>query len=97
MTSSRKRFHRYALAAAAAGLLICGGPAQGQVSTATLRGVVSSTQAGTPVQAVNKDNGAVYRTTTAADGSYTLVGLAPGRYEVRVGGAAREAITLQVG
>lgn len=97
MTSSRKRFHRHALAAAAAGLLICGGPALGQVSTATLRGVISATQAGTPVQAVNKDNGASYRTTTAADGSYTLVGLAPGRYELRVGGASSEVVTLQVG
>lgn len=98
MTSSRKRFHRHALAAATAGLLICsGGPAVGQVSTATLRGVVSATQAGTSVQAVNKDNGATYRTTTAADGSYTLVGLAPGRYELRVGGATSEVVTLQVG
>jgi outer membrane receptor protein involved in Fe transport len=100
MTTSRKRFHRHALAAAAACLLACSGPALAQVSTATLRGVISSgttAQAGTPVQAVNKDNGATYRTTTAADGSYTLVGLAPGRYEVRVGGAASEVVTLQVG
>lgn len=102
MTTSRKRFHRHALATAAAVLLATGsGLVQAQLSTATLRGVINSgaaaTAPGTPVQAVNKDNGNTYRTTTAADGSYVLVGLAPGRYEVRVGGAATEVVTLQVG
>lgn len=102
MTTSRKRLHRHALATAVAVLLTTGsGLALAQLSTATLRGVISSgtaaAQAGTPVQAVNKDNGNTYRTTTAADGSYVLVGLAPGRYEVRVGGAASEVVTLQVG
>ncbi|HEX5683523.1 MAG TPA: TonB-dependent receptor [Ideonella sp.] len=102
MTTSRKRLHRHALSAAAALLLATGSSlVQAQLSTATLRGVISSgaaaPQAGTPVQVVNKDNGNTYRTTTAADGSYVLVGLAPGRYEVRVGGAASEVVTLQVG
>jgi len=102
MMTSRKRLHRHVLATAVAVLLATGGGlAQAQLSTATLRGVISSgaaaAQAGTPVQAVNKDNGNTYRTTTAADGSYVLVGLAPGRYEVRVGGAATEVVTLQVG
>ncbi|MEK8032276.1 TonB-dependent receptor [Ideonella sp. DXS29W] len=102
MITSRKRFQRHALAAAAAWLLVAGStPLHAQVSTATLRGVINSgsaaAQAGTPVQAVNKDNGTTYRTTTASDGSYSLVGLAPGRYELRVGGAASEVVTLQVG
>ncbi|WP_374569032.1 TonB-dependent receptor domain-containing protein [Ideonella sp.] len=102
MTISRKRLHRHALSAAAALLLTTGsGLALAQLSTATLRGVISAgpaaPQAGTPVLAVNKGNGNTYRTTTAADGSYVLVGLAPGRYEVRVGGAATEVVTLQVG
>jgi hypothetical protein len=100
--TSRKRLHRHALSAAAALLLATGSTlVQAQLSTATLRGVISSgataPQAGTSVQAVNRDNGNTYRTTTAADGSYVLVGLAPGRYEVRVGGAASEVVTLQVG
>jgi hypothetical protein len=100
MTPTRKGFHTTALAAAAA-FLLAGGAAQAQVSTSTLRGQVTqgatATQAGTAVMAVNKDNGATYRTTTAADGSYVLVGLAPGRYEIRVGNQASELVTLQVG
>jgi hypothetical protein len=102
MSSSSKRFHRHALAAAAA-VLLAGSAlnALAQVSTATLRGNITqgqaAAQAGTPVLVVNKDNGTTYRTTTAADGSYVLVGLAPGRYEIRVGAQASEDVTLQVG
>lgn len=102
MTSKRKRFHKHTLAAATALLLAgIGWQAHAQVSTATLRGNVTqgpaAAQAGTPVLVVNKDNGTTYRTTTAADGSYVLVGLAPGRYEIRVGTQASEEVTLQVG
>ncbi len=102
MTSPRKGFHRHALAAAAA-LLLSSAGVQAQVSTSTLRGQITqgqtAAQAGTPVVAVNKDNGNTYRTTTTADGGYVLVGLAPGRYEVRVGSGqqATDVITLQVG
>lgn len=102
MTSKRKRFHKHTLAAATALLLAgVGWQAHAQVSTATLRGNVTqgpaAAQAGTPVLVVNKDNGTTYRTTTAADGSYVLVGLAPGRYEIRVGTQASEEVTLLVG
>ena len=100
MTPTRKRFHRHALAAAAA-LLLATGAVQALVSTSTLRGQVTqgaaAAQAGTAVVAVNQDNGATYRTTTAADGSYVLVGLAPGRYEIRVGNQSSDIVTLQVG
>lgn len=102
MSPTRKGFHRHALAAAAA-MLLAGAslPGHAQVSTATLRGQVSqgqaAPQAGTAVVVVNKDNGTTYRTTTAADGSYVLVGLAPGRYEIRVGEQASEEVTLLVG
>jgi hypothetical protein len=102
MSSSSKRFHRHALAAAAA-VLLAGSAlnALAQVSTATLRGNITQGQAaaqvGTPVLVVNKDSGTTYRTTTAADGSYVLVGLAPGRYEIRVGTQASEDVTLLVG
>jgi hypothetical protein len=102
MTPSRKGFHRHALAAAAA-LLLSSAGVQAQVSTSTLRGQITqgqtAAQAGTPVVAVNKDNGNTYRTTTTADGGYVLVGLAPGRYEVRVGSGQQvtDIITLQVG
>lgn len=102
MMTARKGFHRHALAAAAA-LLLSSAGVQAQVSTSTLRGQITqgqaAAQAGTPVVAVNKDNGNTYRTATTADGGYVLVGLAPGRYEVRVGSGqqATEVITLQVG
>ena len=101
-TGSRRGFHPHALALAAAAALLLGSATQAQVSTSTLRGQVSTGQAaaqpGLAVVALNKDNGNRYRTATAADGSYVLVGLAPGRYEISVGdGAASEPVTLQVG
>lgn len=64
--------------------------AHAQLSTATIRGIVSissgSLPAGIEVLAVNSGNGTVARTKTRADGSYTLVGLAPGSYQIKVVG-----------
>ena len=85
-----------AIAVAAAGvfsavLTFCPA-ALAQLSTSTIKGRISSegspAQAGLAVTAVNKANGITYRTTTLADGSYVLTGLAPGEYEIRVAGAA---------
>jgi len=99
MTQPRKGFHRHALAAAV--VLALAGAAQAQLSTSTLKGQVtagaSAAQAGVPVVAVSKDNGNTYRTATRADGSYVLSGLAPGRYEIRVGDQGGNEVTLQVG
>jgi outer membrane receptor protein involved in Fe transport len=95
MTRRRNRFHQHALAAAV--VLALAGAAQAQLSTATVKGQVAQAQGGTAVVAVNKDNGSTYRTTTLADGSYVLTGLAPGPYEIRVGDQKSEVITLQVG
>lgn len=107
-----------AAAAAVLALTIAGDGAFAQVSTATLRGQVaaavgataqSGAQAGAAdnrqglaVSAVNRATGATYRTRTQAEGRYTLVGLAPGQYDVRVADAAgtvlkTETITLSVG
>jgi hypothetical protein len=90
---------------AAAAFLALAGAAQAQLSTATVQGQISSgtaaAQAGLQVVAVNKATGNTYRTTTRADGSYVLPGLAPGVYEIRVsapGGEQRsQSVTLQVG
>ncbi|WP_326543741.1 TonB-dependent receptor [Pseudorhodoferax sp.] len=64
--------------------------AHAQLSTATIRGVVSaagkSLPAGLEVVAVNAATGAAARTKTRADGDYILVGLAPGTYRIRVVG-----------
>lgn len=103
MSHARQTFRRQALAAAV--WVALAGLAQAQLSTATLRGQISSDSkpaaAGLAVTALNKANGNTYRTTTLADGSYVLAGLAPGDYEIRVAGptgsAGTDVVTLQVG
>jgi len=92
-----KPWRRHALATAVC--IALAGAASAQVSTATVKGAVQGAEqrAGLTVVAVNVANGASYRTTTQADGSYTLLGLQPGSYEIRVGNARTERITLSVG
>ncbi|MFT3915677.1 MAG: TonB-dependent receptor [Anaeromyxobacteraceae bacterium] len=90
---------------AAAVALVLAGTAYAQVSTATIKGMITSgdtvAPAGTAVVAVNKASGFTYRTTTQADGGYVLTSLPPGNYEIRItaadGVAKTEAITLAVG
>ncbi len=76
-----------------------------QQSTGTLSGTVTDPQdaviASAKVEVANIDTGAVFRTQTNGQGSYTAPGLAVGRYEVRaeLAGfkrAVRSGITLQV-
>ena len=102
MNRSTRVLRQHTLAAAVALALV--GAAQAQLSSSTVRGRISgavATPAGTLVTAVNKANGARYSTTTQADGSYVLSGLAPGEYEIRVaapgGSAQSQSITLAVG
>jgi hypothetical protein len=78
-------------------LALAGNAAQAQLSTSTIKGQIAAAQAGTTVTAVNVGNGNTYRTTTLADGSYVLSGLAPGAYEIRVGDRKAEPVTVQVG
>lgn len=57
-----------------------------QVSTTTIRGVVSDKEAtipGATVVAVNVDNGFEFPTLTGSDGSFNLV-VAPGTYDIKV-------------
>lgn len=90
-------FRRHALAAAV--VLALAGTAQAQLSSSTIKGQVTgaTVQANLSVVAVNLANGATYRTTTQANGSYVITGLAPGSYEIRVGGQKSEVITVQIG
>jgi hypothetical protein len=97
------------IAAAVAGLFAAGmllaTPVGAQVAGANVRGQI--TVAGAPVKpglevvAVNKADGRTYRTATGTDGSYVLVGLAPGSYEIRVtderGQLKTQVITVAVG
>ncbi len=69
---------------------------QAQSANATLRGTVAGAEAGTTVTATNVADGAIRRTTTNADGSYTLVGLAPGVYTVEAGPGSAQTVRLSV-
>jgi len=103
LRTAPRRLTRHLFAAGLIGAaLLAMGPAQAQMSSATVRGTITTSEtkaaAGTEVLAINKANGYTARAKTQADGSYVLVGLAPGRYEVRVGGAAKGVeIELAVG
>jgi outer membrane receptor protein involved in Fe transport len=98
-----RTFRRHAIAAAI--LLALAGTAQAQLSTSTIKGQISNgavaAQAGLMVTAVNQANGNTYRTSTLANGTYVLTGLAPGSYEIRVSSSAgtvkTEVITVAVG
>lgn len=94
MTRPSRTFARHTLAAAV--VLALAGAAQAQISTSTIKGQVAGSTPNTAVVAVNKANGNTYRTATLADGSYVLTGLAPGDYEIRVGGKTQD-VTVSVG
>jgi len=96
------RFPLRALAAAA--MLALALPAAAQLSSATVRGAVTAeakAQPGATITATNTATGQVTRTTSRADGSYVLVGLAPGTYKIETaatGFASRiETLTVQIG
>ena len=96
------RFPIRALAAAA--LLALALPATAQLSSATVRGSVTAeakAQAGATVTATNTATGQVTRTTSRADGSYVLIGLAPGSYKIDVMapgfGGQSQTLTVLVG
>jgi outer membrane receptor protein involved in Fe transport len=99
---TRNTFRRHALATAV--VLALAGTAHAQISTSTIKGQITSdtaVQPGLAVTAVNQANGNTYRTTTLADGTYVLPGLAPGSYEIRVAGPGAtvktQVITVTVG
>ncbi len=69
---------------------------QAQSASATLRGTVSGASAGTTVTATNVADGSVRRTQTSANGTYTLVGLAPGTYTVEAGPGSAQTVRLSV-
>ena len=68
-------------------IIFCGAVASAQTGGAVLRGTVTDDSGaiipGAPVMIISPD-GAQRAVTTGADGSYTLSGLTPGRYTVRV-------------
>ncbi|WP_141059229.1 TonB-dependent receptor [Stenotrophomonas rhizophila] len=66
-----------------------------QSATSSLRGQVAQAEAGTEVTATNLASGTVRRATTRADGSYSLMGLDPGTYDVVANGQTQK-VTVTV-
>ena len=66
-----------------------------QSANASLRGQVSGAQAGAEVTATNIATGTVRRGTVRADGSYSLMGLDPGTYDVVANGQSQK-VTVTV-
>ncbi|HEX6661742.1 MAG TPA: carboxypeptidase-like regulatory domain-containing protein, partial [Sphingomicrobium sp.] len=89
------------ISAVAFALCVCiAQPAQAQLTTSTVRGHVSAGAVPTPgaaVTAVSVETGVVAHATAGPDGSYVLTGLAPGTYDVSVGGAAPQRVIVSVG
>jgi outer membrane receptor protein involved in Fe transport len=91
---------------ACAGLLVSAllvpGIASAQNSTATLRGHITAPQGQVPtdVVATNTATGFVNKSKVTADGNYTLVGLAPGSYNIVASGngsSANQTVAVHVG
>jgi outer membrane receptor protein involved in Fe transport len=80
--------------------LLAATPAMAQLTTATIRGYVTTSAAPAPGAAVtarNVDTNAITRVTAGPDGSYTLTGLRPGTYDIGTGTAAAQRVTIGVG
>ncbi len=100
-----RQVHRFQIRAlAAAAMIAMAAPAAAQLSSATVRGAVTAdtkAQQGATITATNVASGQVTRTTSRADGSYILVGLAPGTYKIDInasGFAPRlETLTVAIG
>src|SRR5258706_13621658 len=60
-----------------------------QSADAALEGIAAPNS---EVTLVNKENGSTRRTTTRADGSYSIVGLQPGTYTVSSGGNSKDVV-----
>lgn len=100
MKTGVRELRKALLGLSAAALLACA-PAYAQLSTSTIKGQITRAgapaQAATQIVAVNRANGYTYKTTTAADGSYVLTGLAPGSYQIQVGGQKSDEVTVAIG
>ena len=77
-------------------LMLAAAPAaMAQSANASLRGQVAGAQAGTEITATNVATGTVRRGTVRADGSYSLMGLDPGTYDVVANGQTQK-VTVTV-
>src|SRR5450432_358584 len=89
----RKKLLASLIATAVASIAVMPTITWGQTADASLRGKAT---ADSEVTAKNVATGAVRRTKSAADGSYSLVGLPPGTYQVDAGPGTERTVTLTV-
>ena len=79
--------------------LLAATPSLAQLTTATIRGHVSSSNkpaSGATVTAVSVDNGSISRATATADGSYVLSGVQPGTYDITFTAPGGAKVTQRV-
>jgi hypothetical protein len=79
--------------------LLVAAPAHAQLTTATVRGNVTSGEApaaGSTVTAVNVDTGFTSRGTVAPDGTYVLTGVRPGTYDISFAGSGGATVARRV-
>jgi hypothetical protein len=91
-----RRGLRFALLATS---LLAATPAYAQLTTATIRGSVTTSAApaaGASVTARNVDTGSTATVRAGPDGSYVLTGLRPGTYDISFATAGGEAATQRV-
>jgi len=93
--SSQKPFKKRLLPAAVAMAMVAAAPGivLAQSADSTLRGHAPPEAT---ITARNVDTGAVRVTRSSKDGSFALVGLRPGTYQVDAGGGTRKTVTLSV-
>jgi outer membrane receptor protein involved in Fe transport len=100
----RTNVRRTARAALLATTLLVAQPALAQLTTSTIRGVVSTGTTAAPgatITAKSVETNAVTRATAGPDGSYVLTGLRPGTYDISFaaagGQASTQRVTIEVG
>jgi hypothetical protein len=84
-----KRFAPSLIAVAVAAAIHAPTMVWAQSADAALEGIAAPNS---EVTLVNKDNGSTRRTTTRADGSYSIIGLQPGTYTVSNGGKSKDIV-----
>jgi len=95
-TSYRTPARRLLTVALASCLMLGAAPdLMAQSANASLRGQVAQAEAGSEVVATNIATGTVRRSTVRADGSYSLMGLDPGTYNVVANGQTQK-VTVTV-
>jgi hypothetical protein len=91
-----RRRRSFAFVLLCVGIFLAAGGASAQINTATLSGAVTDLQGlavrDAKVSVTNADTGAERTATADENGHYTIVGLVPGKYKLRVEGGSNFAV-----